>query len=43
MMNFTVTPKNDAILATAGKTYIRDIYFGTGKRMTEEDYSWYGY
>jgi hypothetical protein len=29
------------ILARASKTYIRDIYFGTGMRMTDEDYSWY--
>ena len=40
--NFTITPPtNISILATAGKTYIRDVYFGTGKRMTFEDYNWY--
>lgn len=40
--NFTITPPtNISILATASKTYIRDVYFGTGKRMTNEDYSWY--
>jgi hypothetical protein len=39
---FTVTPDGTSILATAGKTYIRDVNFGTGKRMTNEDYSWFG-
>lgn len=40
--DFMVTPPiNTSILATASKTYIRDVYFGTGKRMTNEDYNWY--
>lgn len=41
VQNFMVTPSNTAILATASKTYVRDIYFGTGMRMTNENYDWY--
>ena len=33
----TVKPDNGApIVLFAGKTYVRDIYFGTGYRMTEQ-------
>ena len=39
--DLTITPGNDNILSKAGKTYIRDIYFGTGSRMSDEDYSWW--
>jgi hypothetical protein len=39
----TITPDNNVPVVTfAGKTYIRDIYFGTGKRSPEEAYPfWY--
>jgi hypothetical protein len=40
--NSTITPDNVPLVAFAGKTYIRDLYFGTGKHSQEEDYpTWY--
>ncbi len=37
LKNLTITPPlSEPILATAGHTYFRDIYFGTGKRITEQ-------
>lgn len=32
---FSITP-NNSVMATAGKSYVRDIYFGTGKRTIEQ-------
>lgn len=37
LKNLTITPPlSEPILATAGKTFYRDFYFGTGKRITEQ-------
>jgi hypothetical protein len=34
-MTFT-PPVDQPILATAGKAYFRDVYYGTGKRIIEQ-------
>jgi hypothetical protein len=34
--NYAVIPDNNLIFAKSGKAYIRDIYFGTGKRIIEQ-------
>jgi hypothetical protein len=37
LKNMTFTPPVDQpILATAGKAYFRDVYYGTGKRIIEQ-------
>jgi hypothetical protein len=35
-VNYTIIPDNSLLIVRSGKSYIRDVYFGTGKRTIEQ-------